>query len=84
MSYAERRGGRLLRALPGVRSGLFVKDSVCDEGFWGVVEVGAIVSVCDDSTGPGTIKGCAGPEIPKVGPPNENPKSTSLVLRVLC
>lgn len=58
ISYAERRGGRLLREVPGVRSGLFVKDPVCDEGFWGVVvEVGAIVSVCDDSTDPGAIKG---------------------------
>lgn len=84
MSYAEGRCGRSLRALPGVRWCLLVCDSGCDETFrdGGVEAVGAGLG-CDGITGSGMITGWAGSENPRACPPNEKPKSTSLVLRVL-
>lgn len=73
MSYVEGRCGRELRALPGVRRFFtLLCDSDCCEtcNFGGVEVVGA--------AGSGTI-GSA----PSAGPPNEKPKSTALISRVL-
>lgn len=41
-------------------------------------------SICGGIMVSDTIAGCSGSGNPKLGPPNENPKLISLVLRVLC
>lgn len=78
MSYVEGRCGRELRALPGVRPFFpLLCDSDCCETFnvGGVEVLGA--------AGSGTMDSGAGSDGPSAGPPNENPKSTALISRVL-
>jgi hypothetical protein len=82
MSYVEGRSGRLLRALPGVRPALGPCDIVCDSFKGGGVVAGAIC-VCGGFRGSGTIASRAGSDGSANGLPNENPKFTSLALRVL-
>lgn len=79
ISYGEGRSGSSLRTLLGVRR---ILPSAC-ESFNGGVAAGGAVSVCDDCFGSGKRGSAAGSGAPIAAPPNENPKSISLVLCVL-
>jgi len=78
MSYVEGRCGRELRALPGVRCCF---PLLCDSNRCEPCNVGGVEIV--GAAGSGTLDSGAGSDGPSAGPPNENPKSTALISRVL-
>lgn len=78
MSYVEGRCGREFRALPGVRP---VFPLLCDSDCWEPCNFGGVEVV--GAAGSGTIDNGAGSAAPSAGPPNEKPKSTALISRVL-